>query len=80
MAGMDISANILVGKALAGARGRTGLTQVQLAARLGVPQSFVSKVESGERSVHVYELFRYTEALEVDVHELVDEIQAALGH
>lgn len=79
MCRMDISANIQVGKCLAAARGRAGLTQVQLAARLGAPQSFVSKVESGERSVHVSELFRYADALETDPQELFGEIGRALG-
>jgi len=41
---------------LRAARLRAGLTQVQVAARLRVPQSFVSKCESGERRVDVVEL------------------------
>lgn len=41
---------------LRAAREGAGLTQVQVAARLGVPQSFVSKCESGERRVDVIEL------------------------
>jgi len=32
-------------------RHERGITQVELAARLGVPQSFVSKVETGERQL-----------------------------
>jgi len=38
------------------ARKEAGLTQVEVAARLGKPQSFVSKCESGERRVDVVEL------------------------
>jgi transcriptional regulator with XRE-family HTH domain len=38
------------------ARKAAGLTQVQAASRLRVPQSFVSKSETGERRVDVVEL------------------------
>jgi transcriptional regulator with XRE-family HTH domain len=38
------------------ARSEAGLTQVQVARRLGRPQSFVSKCESGERRIDVVEL------------------------
>jgi transcriptional regulator with XRE-family HTH domain len=38
------------------ARERAGLSQVEVARRLGKPQSFVSKCESGERRVDVVEL------------------------
>lgn len=38
------------------ARKDAGLTQVEVAKRLGLPQSFVSKCESGERRVDVVEL------------------------
>jgi len=38
------------------ARLAAGLTQTQVAARLGRPQSFVSKCESGERHIKVAEL------------------------
>lgn len=41
---------------LRAAREGAGLTQVEVAKRLGVPQSFVSKCESGERRVDVVEL------------------------
>ncbi|NOT08296.1 MAG: helix-turn-helix transcriptional regulator [Gemmatimonadales bacterium] len=38
------------------ARERTGLTQVQVAKRLGWPQSRISRMETGERRVDVVEL------------------------
>lgn len=37
-------------------RKRAGLTQVELSQKLGVPQSFVSKYESGERQLKFQEL------------------------
>jgi len=41
------------------AREDAGLTQQEVASRLGKPQSFVSKCESGERRVDVIELVRF---------------------
>ncbi len=41
---------------LVAARRERGLTQAQVAQRLGKPQSYVSKCESGERRVDVVEL------------------------
>lgn len=38
------------------ARKDAGLTQVEVARRLGKPQSFVSKIESGERRLDFVEL------------------------
>jgi transcriptional regulator with XRE-family HTH domain len=38
------------------ARAESGLTQVEVADRIKRPQSFVSKIESGERRVDLVEL------------------------
>ena len=48
------------------ARVRAGQTQADVAARLLKPQSFVSKVESGERRLDLVEYIRWAKALGVD--------------
>jgi transcriptional regulator with XRE-family HTH domain len=49
--------------ALVAARATAGLTQAELAARLRCHQSFVARVESGERRVDVVELIVLARAL-----------------
>lgn len=56
---------------IAAARKGAGLTQVELASRLGRPQSFVSKVEKGERRVDVVEFCQLAEALGREPAELL---------
>ncbi len=48
-----------------------GLRQADVAEKLGVPQSFVSKYETGERRLDLIELRRICEALDLDVVEFV---------
>lgn len=52
-----------------------GLTQQQLAERLGVLQTLVSKVESRERRLDVVELLEYLKPLGRTVGELLDEVE-----
>ncbi|WP_433935606.1 helix-turn-helix domain-containing protein [Brevundimonas diminuta] len=49
------------------------ITQVELAERLGKPQSFVSKVERGERRLDVIEFCQVSEALGCDPATLLKE-------
>lgn len=57
-------------------RERGGLTQVDVAARLGKPQSYVSKYERGERRLDVVEMLDIAEALEINpAHILRDLIK-----
>lgn len=55
------------------ARTEAGLTQRMLAARLGKPQSFVAKYETGERRLDVIEFLAVARAMETDPVELVRE-------
>lgn len=61
---------------LAEAREAAGLTQVQLALLLRRPQSFVSKIESGERRIDVIELLEIAEAVGADVGKLIGLLRA----
>ena len=56
------------------AREKAGLTQQQLADRLGKPQSFVAKYEGGERRIDVIEFVGIARALEIDPARAVREI------
>jgi transcriptional regulator with XRE-family HTH domain len=48
------------------ARDRAGLTQQQLANRLGTHQSFIAKYEGGERRLDVIEFLAITRAMGAD--------------
>ena len=47
----DCSEAQLIGKALAGARYREGLTQMKLSELTGIPQRHISEMESGKRTI-----------------------------
>ncbi len=55
-----------------------GLRQVDLAERLGQPQSFVSKYESGERRLDLLEVRRICEAVGVPLEEFVRRLEDSL--
>jgi transcriptional regulator with XRE-family HTH domain len=61
------------------AREAAGLTQVQLAARLGVTQSFVSKVEVGERRLDVVQLRTLCITLGTTLPEFVVRLEGRLA-
>lgn len=69
-------------KVLVVSRREAGLTQIELAARLGKPQSFVSKIERGERRVDVVELCAIAHALRLNPKDLftrvIDDLPSVL--
>lgn len=56
-------------------RTNLSLTQTQLAEKLGKPQSFVSKYESGERRLDFIEVLELAECLNFDVGNLADAVE-----
>lgn len=52
-----------------------GLRQADLARKLGQPQSFVSKCESGERRIDILELREICRALGVSLTEFVRRLE-----
>ncbi len=68
---------------LVAARTRAGLTQAQLASRLGRPQPFISFVERGERRVDVIEFYAIMKALgedpEIAFRELISTLPTNLN-
>lgn len=74
--GSDGSRKFL-GRILRERREAAGLRQDELATKLGVPQSFVSKCETGERRVDVVELTAIARALGVPPAALLAEYERA---
>lgn len=76
---MNVDANKTCGKCLSQIRREQNLTQVELAQRLEVPQSFISKIETGERSLKAYELFSYAKALGITAESIVQRLHNCLN-
>ncbi|WP_048698021.1 helix-turn-helix domain-containing protein [Erwinia piriflorinigrans] len=51
-----------------------GLSQQDLAVKLGKPQSYISKIEQGERRVDITEFIELCVAMEVSPVDLFEEI------
>ena len=59
---------------LIAAREKAELTQVDVAKRLGKPQSYVAKYEGGERRLDVVEFIAVARALRVDPLKLLRQL------
>jgi len=57
-------------------RRATGMTQADVAAKLGKPQSFVAKYERGERRLDVIEFLDVADALGSDPCELLKRLRS----
>lgn len=55
-------------------RETAGLTQTELAFKLGEYQSFVARLESGQRRVDVIEFLKLSSVLNFDPHQLLDQL------
>lgn len=70
---------LIVLRCLRDARKRAGLTQGQLAERLGETQSFVSRCERGERRLDILELRVFCQAMGISVVAFVEEVERFLN-
>ncbi|VEB96401.1 anaerobic benzoate catabolism transcriptional regulator [Cedecea lapagei] len=68
----------LVIKSLRDARVKRGITQQQLAQAMGRPQSFIAKIESGERRLDVIEFAHVAQLLGVEPAPLLESVMGKL--
>jgi hypothetical protein len=61
-------------KLLRAGRLRSSLRQIDVAKTLGKPQSYIAKVENGERQLSFIETLDFCDAIKLDAHELVDKL------
>ncbi len=64
---------------LVAAREDAGFTQVNIAEKLGKPQSFISKYERGERRLDFTEFVEIANILEIDIADFVNRYQATIS-
>ena len=76
---MDITSNQTIGKNLKAIRCAHGITQLALAEKLNVNQSFLSKLGSGERSLRVYEVRWIAEVLDMSVADLATQLNEGIS-
>ncbi|MHC9555289.1 helix-turn-helix domain-containing protein [Corynebacterium diphtheriae] len=67
---------VLLAQAIRAARLRRKLTQSDVSAALGVPQSWVSNVEAGARRVDVAELMELASVLGISTSALIVAMEA----
>ena len=53
-------------------RKKAHIEQVEFAARLGKPQSYISKIETGARHVDVFELRELSKILKKDINYFIE--------
>ena len=63
---------------LVAAREKSGLTQVQIAERVGRPQSFISKYERGERRLDFTEFIELADVLGIEVMDFVNSYKSTV--
>ena len=61
---------------LTAARRAAGLSQQEVAERLERPQSYIAKVEGGQRRLDLVEFLELTAAIHTDPHKIIAAIQS----
>jgi transcriptional regulator with XRE-family HTH domain len=60
-------------------RQQNGVRQVELAKQLGVPQSFVSKYETGERRLDILELRQICHLIGISLDDFIHQLEEKLN-
>ncbi len=68
---------LVLGHALRALRKRAGMTQEQVAERLGVDPTFVGRLERGQRGAHWRTIRRILTAVDASISDFASEIDAA---
>lgn len=63
---------LVLGRALQALRDGAGLTQDEMALRLGIHSTYVSQVERGRRGVRWHTVLRFLDAAGADLYQLAD--------
>ena len=66
----------IIGRNIAHYRKVVGLTQPQLAEKVGVSPAFISRVECGKKTMKVFTLYRFAQALQVSCDALLQRESA----
>ena len=61
------------------ARTSAGLTQRDLAGRLGKPPSYIGKIEAGERNLSLLEFVALAKAMRTDPSDLLSKVTLAIA-
>jgi transcriptional regulator with XRE-family HTH domain len=67
---------VVADERLTGARKKRGLTQIQLAEKLGCQQPLVAKIENGKRRLDVVESVEVTNAIGCDASTIIKKLLA----
>jgi DNA-binding XRE family transcriptional regulator len=70
---------VVLGRALRALRDHAGITQEELASRLGMDATYISRIERGRRGVQWLTVQRFLQALGASLHQLADAIDKQ-GH
>jgi transcriptional regulator with XRE-family HTH domain len=60
-------------------RTKAGLRQVDLAEKLGMPQSFISKIETGQRRLDIIELRNICSIFNITLPEFVKRLEKEIN-
>jgi transcriptional regulator with XRE-family HTH domain len=71
----DRQKHALLGQYIRDTRASAGMTQAMLAAALAKPQSYIAKIESGERRIDILEFIQICEAMNVNVNGAINYIK-----